>query len=206
MYRLWLIFAQTVTVALAILFVVSTLKPEWLPQRQAVVALQEAPATDEGKTPTGSYREAARAALPSVVHIYTTQEIKQPRHPLFDDPIFRHFFGDRPEGQPQRNSGLGSGVIVSANGYILTNFHVVDAANDIQVSLNDGHTHKATLIGSDPVNPCGRCRQILNEAAEQSKVDVLVHCASGDGTAVKSYRLSELLPAAFGPKDLGLID
>src|SRR3546814_15215888 len=62
------------------------------------------------------------------------------------------------------------------------------------------------LIGSDPVHPCGRCRQILNEAAERSKTDILVHCASGDGKAVKSYRLSELLPASFGPKDLGLID
>jgi len=152
MQRLWLIFAQTVTVALAILFVVSTLKPEWLPQRQAVVALQEAPtSTDESKTaPMGSYRDAARAALPSVVHIYTTQEIKQQRHPLFDDPIFRHFFGERPEGQPQRNSGLGSGVIVSANGYILTNFHVIDGADDIQVSLNDNKTYKAKVIGSDP--------------------------------------------------------
>ena len=152
MQRLWLIFAQTVTVALAILFVISTLKPEWLPQRQAVVALQEAPtSTDESKTaPMGSYRDAARAALPSVVHIYTTQEIKQQRHPLFDDPIFRHFFGERPEGQPQRNSGLGSGVIVSANGYILTNFHVIDGADDIQVSLNDNKTYKAKVIGSDP--------------------------------------------------------
>jgi len=61
------------------------------------------------------------------------------------------------------------------------------------------------LIGSDPVHPCGRCRQILNEAAQRSKTDILVHCASGDGKAVASYRLSELLPAAFGPKDLGLI-
>ncbi len=128
MQRLWLIFAQTVTVALAILFVVSTLKPEWLPARHGVVALKEVPAgSDEARaTPTGSYRDAARAALPSVVHIYTTQEIKQQRHPLFDDPIFRHFFGDRPEGQPRRNSGLGSGVIVSPNGYILTNFHVIE--------------------------------------------------------------------------------
>ena len=149
MQRLWLIFAQTVTVALAILFVVSTLKPEWLPQRQAVVALQEAPTSDDDvKTaPTGSYRDAARAALPSVVHIYTTQETKQQRHPLFDDPIFRHFFGERPEGQPQRNSGLGSGVIVSPNGYILTNFHVIDGADDIQVSLNDNKTYKAKVIG-----------------------------------------------------------
>jgi serine protease DegQ len=152
MQRLWLIFAQTVTVALAILFVVSTLKPEWLPPRQGVLALQEVPATsDDGKVaPTGSYRDAARAALPSVVHIYTTQAIKQQRHPLFDDPIFRHFFGDRPEGQPQRNSGLGSGVIVSPNGYILTNYHVIDGADDIQVSLNDTKTYKARIVGSDP--------------------------------------------------------
>ena len=152
MNRLWLIFAQTVTVALAVLFVVTTLKPEWLPANKPIVTLQEAAsasATSEAAAP-GSYREAARTALPAVVHIYTTQEIKAQRHPLFDDPIFRHFFGDRPEGKQQRNSGLGSGVIVSAGGYILTNFHVIEAADDIQVSLNDGKTYKATVIGSDP--------------------------------------------------------
>ena len=151
MHRLWLIFAQTVTIAVAILFVVGTLKPEWISQRSPVVALQEAPRQLDGEpAPSGSYRDAARAALPSVVHIYTTQKIRQQRHPLLDDPIFRHFFGDRQEGPAQRNSGLGSGVIVSPNGYILTNFHVIDAADDIQVSLNDGTTHKARVIGSDP--------------------------------------------------------
>jgi serine protease DegQ len=150
MRRLWLIFAQTVTVALAILFVVGTLKPGWLDDRPAPVTLREAPpAGDDERPGTASYREAARASLPSVVHIYTTQEIRRQRHPLLDDPIFRHFFGERPD-VPQRNSGLGSGVIVSANGYILTNFHVVEAADDIQVSLNDGHAYKATIIGSDP--------------------------------------------------------
>jgi serine protease DegQ len=151
MHRLWLIFAQTVTIAVAILFVVGTLKPEWMAQRPSVVALQEAPRQLDGElAPSGSYRDAARAALPSVVHIYTTQKIRQQRHPLLDDPIFRHFFGDRQEGQPERNSGLGSGVIVSPNGYILTNYHVIDAADDIQISLNDGTTHKARVIGSDP--------------------------------------------------------
>ena len=75
-----------------------------------------------------------------------------------------------------------------------------------EVAIIGGRPHGEELMGADPVNPCGRCRQILNEAAERSKVDILVHCASGDGSAVKSYRLSQLLPAAFGPKDLGLID
>lgn len=152
MRRLWLIFAQTVTVALAILFTVSTLKPEWLPGKQTVVALQEAqpavkPPVDGNPS---SYREAARAALPSVVHIYTTQQVRQQRHPLFDDPIFRHFFGERPDGPTRRNSGLGSGVIVSENGYILTNYHVIEGADDIQVSLNDGKTYRARIVGTDP--------------------------------------------------------
>ena len=75
-----------------------------------------------------------------------------------------------------------------------------------EVAIIGGRPEGDALLGSDPVNPCGRCRQILNEAAERSQTDIRVHCASGDGSAVKSYRLSELLPAAFGPKDLGLID
>lgn len=193
MQRLWLIFAQTVTVALAILFVVSTLKPEWLPARHGVVALKEVPAgADEVRgTPAGSYREAARAALPSVVHIYTTQEIKQQRHPLFDDPIFRHFFGDRPEGQPRRNSGLGSGVIVSPNGYILTNFHVIDGADDIQVSLNDGKTYKAKVIGSDPESDL---------AVLQIKADKLPAITFGQ---MDSLRVGDVVLAIGNPFGVG---
>ena len=75
-----------------------------------------------------------------------------------------------------------------------------------EVAIVGGRPDGDRLLGTDPVKPCGRCRQILNEAAERSKTDILVHCASGDGSAVKTYKLSELLPAAFGPKDLGLID
>jgi Do/DeqQ family serine protease len=192
MQRLWLIFAQTVTVALALLFVVTTLKPEWLPQRPAIIALHETPTgADDDKANPGSYRDAARAALPSVVHIYTTQEIKAQRHPLFDDPIFRHFFGDRPEGQPQRNSGLGSGVIVSANGYILTNYHVVEAADDIQVSLNDGHTYKAKVIGSDPESDL---------AILQIKADKLPAITFGQ---MESLRVGDVVLAIGNPFGVG---
>ena len=192
MHRLWLIFAQTVTVALAVLFVVTTLKPEWLPGRQSVIALQEAPAGHEdGSGAPGSYRDAARAALPAVVHIYTTQEIKAQRHPLFDDPIFRHFFGDRLDGQPQRNSGLGSGVVVSANGYILTNFHVVEAADDIQVSLNDGKTYRAKVIGSDPESDL---------AVLQIKADKLPAITFGQ---MDSLRIGDVVLAIGNPFGVG---
>ena len=152
MRRLWLIFAQAVTVSVAALFVVMTLKPDWLggkPQ-PAVVALQEAaaPATADARKVT-SYADAAKKALPSVVHIYTSKEVKAPRHPFADDPVFRYFFGDR-FGGPQRQSGLGSGVIVSADGYILTNNHVVENMDEIEVATNDGRRLRARIVGLDP--------------------------------------------------------
>ncbi|MCC2603193.1 cytidine deaminase [Sphingopyxis yananensis] len=75
-----------------------------------------------------------------------------------------------------------------------------------EVAIIGGRPDGDQLLGSEAVNPCGRCRQILNEAAERSKTDIAVHCVSGDGSSVNSYRLSQLLPAAFGPKDLGLIN
>jgi len=152
MRKLWLIFAQSVTVLLAVFFVVATLKPDWLGKSPpSTVAVQQAATPSDTAPPTtGSYRDAARKALPAVVHIYTTQEIKAARNPLLDDPIFRHFFGDRSDGGSQKSAGLGSGVVVSADGYILTNFHVVEAASEIEVALNDGRTLKAQVVGSDP--------------------------------------------------------
>jgi Do/DeqQ family serine protease len=158
MRRLWLIFAQTVTVCVAVLFVVKTLKPEWLAHLPSggsvasvaeVATLVEAPAGSELQR-HGSYADAAKKAVPAVVHIFTSQEIKGPRHPFINDPIFRHFFGDRFGEQSQRRSGLGSGVVVSPEGYILTNFHVIDGADEIEVAHNDGRKYKASVVGSDP--------------------------------------------------------
>ncbi|OIR01722.1 periplasmic pH-dependent serine endoprotease DegQ precursor [mine drainage metagenome] len=152
MRRLWLIFAQAATVSLAFLFVVQTLKPEWLGRAMGgrVVAVQQAAAPPGDARKVVSYSYAAQKALPSVVYIYTSQEVKAPVNPLLNDPFFRHFFGDRSELQPQRRSGLGSGVIVSAGGYILTNNHVIEAADQIEVALQDGRKFKARVAGADP--------------------------------------------------------
>ncbi|MCX7179204.1 MAG: Do family serine endopeptidase [Proteobacteria bacterium] len=156
-----MIFAQTVTLCVAVLFVLQTLKPEWLARGSGsgsgsgspanIVAVQEvAPGAVSETRKAGSYSDAAKRALPSVVHIYTSQEIKTPRNPFLNDPFFRHFFGDRFDLQPQRRSGLGSGVIVSADGYILTNNHVVEAADEIEVATQDGRKFKARAVGADP--------------------------------------------------------
>ncbi|OQW83366.1 MAG: 2-alkenal reductase [Proteobacteria bacterium ST_bin16] len=151
MYRLWLIFAQTAAVLLAIFFVISTLRPELLPlkPRGEIVTIREAAPAVEADRPD-SYSRAAEVAMPSVVNIFTSKETKEPSHPLLDDPALRRFFGEQFESRPKRTSSLGSGVIVSANGYILTNHHVVEAADEVEIALLDGRKAKAKLIGSDP--------------------------------------------------------
>ena len=147
MRRTWLIFSQAVTVTVAVLFVVGTLKPEWLRSGSllpAQVSVVQAPAASASSP--GGFSAAARAALPAVVSI---SALKAPsRNPHANDPAFRFFFGDRNEQTP--NTGLGSGVIVSAEGYLLTNHHVIEGATDIDVRLADGRETRARLVGTDP--------------------------------------------------------
>ena len=153
MRKHWLLFTQTVTIALALLFIIHTLKPELLPNaaRSGVVTLYESALTDGAAKPTEtSLSLAAKKAMPAVVNIYTSTIVRTPANPFLDDPRFRFFFGDPGDDEPQNNSSLGSGVIVSSDGYILTNHHVVEAADQIEVALADGRKAKAHVIGSDP--------------------------------------------------------
>lgn len=160
--RFWLFFAQAVTVLLALMFIVVTLKPQWL-QRQGqfgkqlaspIVALREvAPGT--GATPAvTSYADAAQKAMPAVVNVFSGKAGSLPPNPQANDPLFRYFFGNPKGGKEQQQdepaTNLGSGVIVSSEGYILTNQHVVDGADQIEVALADGRRTNAKVVGVDP--------------------------------------------------------
>ncbi|HYC44743.1 MAG TPA: Do family serine endopeptidase [Burkholderiales bacterium] len=149
--KLWLVFCQTATVCVAALFVVSTLRPDLLASgtRGNVVTIREAHSEGEAKK-VASFSDAAKRAMPAVVNIYTTKETKIQRHPFMDDPVFRHFFGDQFDAQTKKSTNLGSGVIVSEQGYILTNSHVVEAADEIEVALADTRRAKARVVGTDP--------------------------------------------------------
>jgi serine protease DegQ len=155
MRRLWLLFAQTVTVGLALWFIVASLKPEWASDltgsgsrirlAASSVPMMEAPAS--ASSAQTSYREAAKRAMPAVVNIFTTKGARQPKTPFMDDPLFRRFFGDQ---QEDKQFSLGSGVVVSAEGYILTNNHVIETADEIEIALADGRKAVAKVVGTDP--------------------------------------------------------
>lgn len=174
MRRIWLVFAQTVTVCLAILFVVVTLRPDWLqtlrleptgarsdrPQTKRIAAPTPSISTDASLIPLspgtqpqapGSYADAVARAAPAVVNIHTTKRIEVSRLPVPPDPLLRHFFEQMPGfRQQQPSTSLGSGVIVSASGHVVTNFHVVEGADEIVVALRDGRQSVAKVIGIDP--------------------------------------------------------
>jgi serine protease DegQ len=150
--KTWLVFSQAVTVAVALVFVLATLKPQWLPgpwrdggfTRPAPTLIQ-APAGSASAAAGLGYRAAAQRAAPAVVSIVASRMTR--RNPQLDDPHFRFFFGDR---APEQQIGLGSGVIVSPEGYLLTNNHVIEGADEISVQLADGRQAGARLIGADP--------------------------------------------------------
>lgn len=151
MRKLWLIFSQAVTVSVALVFVVATLKPQWLQSRgwgSSFSVLEAGPhAAGVGGVGAVSFSQAARVAMPAVVSISAQKAAA--RNPHANDPAFKFFFGDRGErDEPQ--VGLGSGVIVSPEGYLLTNHHVIDGADEVFVQLADGREARAQIVGTDP--------------------------------------------------------
>ena len=154
MRRFWLLFAQTVTIALALYFVYGALRPASRVQ-QLGSAAKPVPVVETASSSLapGSYRDAAARAMPAVVNILTLQVPKRGAHPLARDPFFKRFFGDRdPDGEDDEDlkNSLGSGVIVSHEGYVLTNNHVVEGADEIEVVLTDGRKAPAKIVGLDP--------------------------------------------------------
>ena len=156
--RLWLLFAQTVTIFLAAMFIVATLKPSWI-SGEGISSIVENVTLKEGvydgsTISPGSYRDAAKKSMPAVVNIFTSKISAKPKtrkgskqNPT--DPLFKFFFGDQPPDE-EPISSLGSGVLVSPEGIILTNHHVISDADEIDVALADGRKVKAKIIGSDP--------------------------------------------------------
>jgi len=155
--KLWLIFAQTVTVCLALIFVLRLLFPNLLEgtltkKLSAVVVKYAEPSLNINLA--GSYSPAVKKAMPTVVNIFTSKKaVDNPHQKYSDDPTFRQFFGDQSDeqdAQSQPENSLGSGVIVSEQGLILTNNHVIATADEIEIALSDGRKMSAKVVGTDP--------------------------------------------------------
>lgn len=152
MQKIWLIFAQSVTACLGLLFVLRLFYPHLLESGQTPIVINQVESSSVA-SPKGGYSLAAKKAMPSVVNIFTSSKIAAANsHEQFkDDPLFRDFFGEQPEGEEDLpDNSLGSGVIVSEQGLILTNDHVVASADEIEILLSDGRKLAAKVVGTDP--------------------------------------------------------
>jgi serine protease DegS len=124
--------------------------PQWVGLPQQDVQIRQAPSNKRNQQGPVSYADAVSLASPAVVNLYTTKLVNKPAHPLFEDPQFRRFFGDNLPKQRRMESSLGSAVLMSPEGYLLTNNHVTVGADQIVVALRDGRETLARVIGSDP--------------------------------------------------------
>ena len=147
-YRAFSFLFTSVATGLAAAFLILLLRPD-LAGREAAPAPK--PVSLERTGGPASYADAVQRAAPSVVNVFATKVTRETRHPIFDDPVFKRFFGDQAtRPRIRRENSLGSGVIVDDNGYVLTNNHVIDAASEINVVLDDGRSMPARVVGTDP--------------------------------------------------------
>ncbi len=152
MQRIWLIFAQSVTACLGLLFVLRLFYPQLLTSEPTPVVIKQV-SPEATSSPKTTYSLAAKKAMPSVVNIFTSSKVTatNPHQEFKDDPLFRHFFGDQLDNEDEQpDSSLGSGVIVSETGLILTNNHVVASADEIEIAMADGRKLSAKVVGTDP--------------------------------------------------------
>ncbi len=190
-------FLQAATVGIVAAFLLLLVKPDWFEADKPVIEVRQAPAhTPSGAAPAMtapvSYADAVAKAAPAVVNIYTSKTITRRRHPLLDDPLFRYFFGDQldtPSRQTQ--TSLGSGVIVSPQGYVLTNNHVIAGADEIQVLLQDGRSSRAAVVGVD---------KDTDLAVLRIKLDKLPSIAI---SAVENQRVGDVALAIGNPFGVG---
>ena len=158
---------EAITAGLAFAFVLLLLfKPEAFEGRPSVEFIEvSAPERDTTTGLLASYANAVETAAPAVVNIYTRKVVTQRRNPLFDDPFFQRFFGDRiPAPQKRLENSLGSGVIVNSQGFILTNNHVIQGADEIEVALHDGRSAAALIVGTDPESDLAVLKIELSDA------------------------------------------
>jgi len=151
---------QTIVAGLAAAFLyILWVEPELLHNHTSVVEVRESqvPAASPEPPPGSgsrsgpvSYADAVERAAPAIVNVHTAKLITRRVHPLLEDPIFKQFFGERfGKTRQEIQTSLGSGVVVSSQGYILTNNHVIDGADEIQVLLADGRKTEASVVGTD---------------------------------------------------------
>lgn len=150
--KLLLFILQAVAVGVLAAVLLLIFLPDYIIDKRPVVEFLQ----DDSERPINvgsgpvSYAEAVRRASPAVVNIYTTKQVVANPSPLFDNPTFRRFFGDLNRSRERTQTSLGSGVIMSAQGYVLTNYHVIENADEIEVFLADGNTVSANVLGADP--------------------------------------------------------
>ena len=208
MKKLWFIFAQTVTISLALVFVLQIFYPKLIANNaEYLYGSLQSPAQSNNAS---GYSKAAQKAMPAVVNIFTSKKIAtNSKKPYLDDPLLKRFFGDQSEDPAQHESSLGSGVIVNENGIILTNAHVVEAADEIEVALEDGRTVGARVIGTDPETDLAVLKIEVNNLpaitfanAEKNKVgDVVLAIGNPFGVG---QTVTQGIISALGRSHLGI--